>query len=227
MLDFVFDKRTSPCQAAPVRSDHGPRRPSQPRALRRRESLLDATARVLDREGWEALCTNKVAREAGASIGTLYDYFPDKRALLAGLLERHESRLAAALEEALVGAERDPLDAAGAAVDAFARVWTQEPGYRSAWLGTHMHALLDTTGARWSDRFTTLIQQKLVVLLPSLPEAEQGIVAHTAVHLVSGLLLAALASDPALRGARVAETRRALIAYLGSRLVEGERNPDP
>lgn len=53
------------------------------------EAILEATAHILVREGYEALSTNRVAVAAGVSIGSLYQYFPNKEALIAALSERH------------------------------------------------------------------------------------------------------------------------------------------
>lgn len=50
--------------------------------------LLDATATTLAERGLDATTTNHVAEQAGVSIGSLYQYFPDKDALVAALLER-------------------------------------------------------------------------------------------------------------------------------------------
>lgn len=52
------------------------------------ERLLDGTARCLAERGLDATTTNHIAREAGVSIGSLYQYFPDKEALVEALLER-------------------------------------------------------------------------------------------------------------------------------------------
>ncbi len=53
------------------------------------EMLMRATARILIRDGYDALTTNRVAEEAGASVGSLYQYFPSKESLVAALLEDH------------------------------------------------------------------------------------------------------------------------------------------
>jgi AcrR family transcriptional regulator len=68
--------------------------PSQARSKVLVESLLQATARILMREGWDALTTNRVAREAGVSIGSLYQYFPNKDALVRRLVEHWADSLA-------------------------------------------------------------------------------------------------------------------------------------
>lgn len=63
------------------------KQPTQARSRALVESLLEATARILARDGWDALTTNRVATEAGVSVGSLYQYFPDKEALVSGLVE--------------------------------------------------------------------------------------------------------------------------------------------
>lgn len=51
------------------------------------DALMQATARILVQDGWDALTTNRVAKEAGVSVGSLYQYFPNKDALVSGLVE--------------------------------------------------------------------------------------------------------------------------------------------
>ena len=53
------------------------------------DAVLDAAIRVLKREGFEALTTNRIAEVAGVSIGSVYQYFPDKGAIFAALHRRH------------------------------------------------------------------------------------------------------------------------------------------
>jgi AcrR family transcriptional regulator len=78
------------------------RRPRQARSRQTVEVILEAAARVFRREGFRAT-TNRVAAEAGVSIGSLYEYFPNKQALLAALAERHvavaETEVGSALTE--------------------------------------------------------------------------------------------------------------------------------
>src|SRR5262245_11253564 len=62
--------------------------PSQRRAWVTYNSVLDATARLLETTGFAALTTNHVADLAGVSIGSLYEYFPDKETLVAELARR-------------------------------------------------------------------------------------------------------------------------------------------
>lgn len=80
------------------------REPRQSRALATVEAVLEATARIVRREGLAGLNTNKVAERTGISVGTLYGYFPDKTAILVALARRilreDEAALLAAVEDA-------------------------------------------------------------------------------------------------------------------------------
>jgi AcrR family transcriptional regulator len=57
------------------------------------DALVEATARILAREGYDSASTNRIAEEAGVSIGSLYQYFPCKEALVAAVIDRHNQRL--------------------------------------------------------------------------------------------------------------------------------------
>ena len=74
---------------------------SQKRSQATVEALLDATARVLTRVGYDRASTNRIAATAGVSVGSLYQYFPNKEALVASLVARHNREMLALLGDAL------------------------------------------------------------------------------------------------------------------------------
>jgi AcrR family transcriptional regulator len=76
--------------------------PRQARSQATVALILEAAVRVLGRESLEGFNTNRVAEVAGVSVGSLYQYFPNKAALVAALIDRDHEALAQALE-ALVG----------------------------------------------------------------------------------------------------------------------------
>lgn len=61
------------------------------------ESIVHATTRVLLKEGYEACTTNRVAEAAGVSIGSLYQYFPNREALVVAVMERYQGELREAM----------------------------------------------------------------------------------------------------------------------------------
>ncbi len=116
--------------------------PVQPRAHRTVQTIFDATAQVLADEGEQAFTTNRVAERAGYSIGTLYQYFPNKTSLLQGLVERERRRLMHGAQQRLRQAQargdspaRCLRDHIGYTVDEFGRggLAVKRPLVRLAW----------------------------------------------------------------------------------------------
>lgn len=88
----------------------GPRKmPIQARSRRMVEAILDAAADVLTERGHAATSTNLVAERAGVSVGSLYQYFPNKAALIAALHARHSRQMAQVIAGVLSGATRGSL----------------------------------------------------------------------------------------------------------------------
>ena len=75
-------------------------------------SLIDATARILVREGYDKASTNRIAEVAGVSVGSLYQYFPSKEALVAALIDRHNQQVMHAVQGELAQAVNLPMQQA-------------------------------------------------------------------------------------------------------------------
>ncbi|MGR3369581.1 MAG: TetR/AcrR family transcriptional regulator [Sagittula sp.] len=71
--------------------------PKQRRAVETCAAIVEAAARILETQDPDALNTNRIAERAGVSIGTLYQYFPDKQAILVALIRRERQALLAEL----------------------------------------------------------------------------------------------------------------------------------
>ena len=85
------------------------RKPKQRRSRQTVEAILDAVLRILKREGNRGVTTNRIAEVAGVSIGSVYQYFPDKRAIFAALHERHIEQIDRMVERTLVEHAASPL----------------------------------------------------------------------------------------------------------------------
>src|SRR5690349_10721211 len=75
------------------------------------EAIVTGASRVLAKDGYESLTTNRIAEIAGVSIGSLYQYFPGKQAVLAEVSKRLEYNAIGLLSDRLTGAEEVPLRA--------------------------------------------------------------------------------------------------------------------
>ena len=104
------------------------KRPRQARSQATCDTLLQATARVLVKHGFDGLSTNAVAAAAGVSIGSLYQYFPNKEALVAALIEHHIEQMNAAVLAELSRVATLPMaEAARAVIELTIRAHAVEP----------------------------------------------------------------------------------------------------
>ncbi|MFF3846038.1 TetR family transcriptional regulator [Streptomyces sp. NPDC002328] len=113
------------------------RTPRQARSRARLARVLAAAERVLVEEGVEALTTTRVAAEAKVSVGSLYQYLPDRNAIIDALAAGYFARLEAAMDELVrVAAAERWEDPVGVLVDAFAGIYRSEHGFRALWFGS-------------------------------------------------------------------------------------------
>lgn len=104
--------------------------------------ILDAAIRILDREGLEALTTSRAAEVAGVSVGTLYQYFAHRDAIIDALQDRELERAGAMLERVLKNPEgRSDRDVARAVLEELLRLYRAAPA---------LHRVLAVDGLRYS-----------------------------------------------------------------------------
>jgi AcrR family transcriptional regulator len=83
---------------------------SQDRSRATVNALLEATARILVREGFDKASTNRIAAVAGVSVGSLYQYFPSKEALVAAVIVRHQQEIMQLVRGELAQAANQPIE---------------------------------------------------------------------------------------------------------------------
>ena len=94
--------------------------PVQERSTASVRAIMQATIQVLLKDGKSRLTTTRIAQRAGVSVGTLYQYFPNKTSLLRALLQQHLDSVALAMETACETARGAPLaQMAEAVISAF------------------------------------------------------------------------------------------------------------
>jgi AcrR family transcriptional regulator len=76
------------------------------------DALVEATARILVRDGFEKTSTNRIAEVAGVSVGSLYQYFPSKEALVAAVIDRHNEEIMGIVRATLTEVADLPIDKA-------------------------------------------------------------------------------------------------------------------
>ena len=118
---------------APVTTLKARKLPVQDRSRATREALHAAAIQVLMRDGVRQCTTTRVAERAGVSVGSLYQYYPNRDALLAAVLSEHLTGIADAMSTALAGACGRPVaEVAAALVTSFLETKLRNPDESSA-----------------------------------------------------------------------------------------------
>ena len=197
------------------------KRPQQDRSRITVEAIVEAAAQVLEADGYDALTTTRVAERAGVSVGTLYQYFPDKAAVVAGLVEATVGRDVAAVAAAAASARALPLADAvdrvvGALVGRFAAAPERSAVVLYGALRVRWQPVLDGHLARLVGAVADDLRRR------GRPGAD--LEAHIAVHAVLGVVLRSLVERPAdvASGAVTREARRLAAAYLGAEVGGAE-----
>jgi len=127
-------------QSSQVQGDTTPMRkmPNQQRSRERVEKILNCAVELIAQSGSDAMRMNEVARLAGISIGSLYQYFPDKSAIIQTLAERYNALGRDCIKTGLahVRTANELCVAFGALVDEYYEMFLAEPVMRDIWSGT-------------------------------------------------------------------------------------------
>jgi AcrR family transcriptional regulator len=180
--------------------------PRQARSRERLQRVLDAADELLAREGAEALTTTRVAEAAGVSVGSLYQYLPDKGAIVEALANRYLAEFEAVMDEVVERASTESWeDPVGELIDTFADHYRERPGYRALWFGRHL-----TEELRAADHENNIALAAGVRTVLGISEVE----ARAGVLVADALLQEAFRNDPDGDEVLIGEAKRILRLYL-------------
>ncbi|MEU1402255.1 TetR family transcriptional regulator [Streptomyces sp. NPDC005728] len=192
-----------------------PRR-RQARGERRIAQLLAAAAQVFCTTGYTAASTNAIAREAGVSPGTLYQFFPNKEAIAIELGDRLMHEMRETYGEALAPVDpATPLEEAiGAAVDRFMAFNTEHPVFFALMHGPDIPGGIAEAHDQLHTTLIDRIEDLLASLLPETSPADVTRTAHVCLGIYKAGLELVLAHEGAERTAYVREVKDVLVRYL-------------
>ena len=163
-----------------------PRRaPQQQRSRERVERILLSAKGLIERSGSDAMKMGELAEQAGISIGSLYQYFPDKAAVIAALAERYNEEGRACIRDGLAGVS----DAAGLRrafgelIDIYYGLFLAEPVIRDIWSGTQADKSLREIDLIDSRENGALMTAVLVRIFPDADPAALASRAMLVMHL--------------------------------------------
>jgi AcrR family transcriptional regulator len=196
--------------------------PVQARSTARLSALLDAAAQIVDEIGYERLTTAMVAERAGASIGTVYRYFPDRIAVLQALAARNFERVL----DRTIAAIHDPanetwLPAMGAASDVLVDAFRTEAGFRGLRVGDVLDLRPATTERTFNSMVADRILDALIERFGFADSVELRQRFEVAVEIADALTTRAFARDARGDEAFLAASREVVASLLAQELDRG------
>jgi len=168
------------------------RSPQQERARETVEVIFEATARILLREGRAALNTNYIAERAGISVGTLYEYFPNKVAILVAMARREIVRVTAAVTRAISDPSSDPrADPARLAVRALIAEFTRHRKARHIAFQTLIAEGFGHELEANMDEIARALVARADLIVPGQPGPIPAVTAFILTRAVNGVLASA------------------------------------
>ena len=192
------------------------RRPSQARGWQRVHQILDAAAALFAEQGYDNVTTNAIAERAATSIGSLYQFFPDKASILHALNARYLEQLGE-ITDAVLAPDRagEPIvDLVDDVVDALAAFHAEHPGFHAVFYGGHGSPELTGAARRASDAIVHRLEALYGAHRPGLPAERRAILATTSMELMKAMLFLAATRAPSWRHHAIQEAKVVLRRYL-------------
>jgi len=201
----------------PKKSAFTRRVPLQDRSRLRVERILDAASHVFAAVGYEAATTEAIAARAGTSIGSLYQFFPNKGALFEAIGTRYLEQVRAGYETLMhqffaVGAKKLPwtlvLDTF---VDAFHAFHRQNPGFRAVWTNWRQSMGVLEAGDALNREFARRTETVLAIYAKKLTPKRRPLVATLVVETLSAMLIVAARYDDDDRSKQIMDETKVLV----------------
>jgi AcrR family transcriptional regulator len=183
------------------------------------DTIFEATARIIERDGIVALNTNRIAERAGISIGTLYEYFPNKEAILIAMARQRLAEDERLVRQALAAAEvNQNVSLARKAIHAMMALHADRPKVRRAVMAVHLANGFGSEHARPVQEIAELISERNARLLGDKAQQLDGASLFVLTRAVIGVIRAAFEERSLLSGTTNLEDElvRLVEAYLAA-----------
>ena len=206
---------SSHCQVPTKKRAPTRRVPTQERSKKRVEAILDAGATIFAEVGFEAATTEAIAERAGTSIGSVYQFFPNKLALFEAVAGRSIERSRMVVDQLLTTIDKNSpwtvlLDAA---VDHFGAL-RENADFRALLVNFQLYGVYAEADRALHqhtiDRVAALVRR----YAPDLPPAQSKVIATLAVETFSAILLHSTREEPGFAKKLLEETKTLLYRYL-------------
>ncbi len=203
------------------------RKPRQARALERVERILDTAEQVFAEVGYEAATTNLIALQADTSVGSLYEFFPNKAAIAAALAERYSVQIGSLYDTLIVDQpEVDGVQMVERVVEALDDFYRRHPGAVPLLNGRHTSEELAQAGTALQRALVRRVEA-VMAARTAIPAPRRLLVAQVIAETARSLLVLADEVPLHQRKAVIREVERAITGYLHQLGLDAELEPTP
>lgn len=195
--------------------------PTQERSRKRFEKIIAVAAETFASQGFDAAKMEAIASEAGTSIGSVYQFFANKRALFGAVAERclERSREAFASRLSAQDLARPWRELLADMVDTFADLHREDPAFRAVMSNIQLYEDYAEADEAMIKEFTASTTAILGVWAPGVAPQRRAVMASVLVNTIGGLLLTATRVGDQPFEAMLAELKLMLVRYLEPELA--------
>ena len=195
------------------------RKPKQERSIQRFDLILSAAAEIIAEKGVSAMRMTELAVAAKVPIGSVYQYFPEKAAIVKALFDRHASEVQAKTAQvfANVHSLEDALHLIEGMIDWYYDAYRNDPTYLGVWMGTETDQDLLRLNIDHSNRVADIFYEAVKRVAPELEAIDMQARTYLFSHLIGASIRLAVKSEEELALRMLGEWKRVIRASLFSR----------
>ncbi|MEZ2129459.1 MULTISPECIES: TetR/AcrR family transcriptional regulator [unclassified Sinorhizobium] len=188
------------------------REPKQERSIQRLDTILSTAAKLIASKGVGGMKMTELAMAAGVPIGSVYQYFPEKAAIIKALFDRHASAIQSKTAQTFAAVEslEEALDLTCAMIDWYYEAYRGDPTYLGVWMGTETDQDLLRLNIQHSNRVAEIFQHAIKHLWPERGTVDLEARTHLFSHLIGASIRLAVLSDDDLARRMLAEWKRVI-----------------
>ncbi len=192
------------------------RKPKQERSIQRLDLILAAAAKIIAEKGVSAMRMTELAVAAKVPIGSVYQYFPEKAAIVKALFDQHALAIQEKTEAMFADVQTldQALDTVCDIIDWYYESYHDDPVYLGVWMGTETDQDLLQLNIEHSGRVAGIFHEAVRRLAPHLCDEEMYARTYLFSHLIGAVIRLAAVSDKALARRMLDEWKRAIRASL-------------
>jgi AcrR family transcriptional regulator len=179
------------------------------------EAILEAAAIVFAEQGFDAASTEAIAERAGTSIGSIYQFFPNKLALFEELAARCLGRQRKAFDDLFASAaEGSWTQVIARAIDGFSLMRESDPAFRAVLANFQLYGVFEKADVALTRYFIEQVAKVVKKHAKKMASAQRRVIATTIVNTMNGSLFLSQREEPRFRRQLLDETKVLLQRYL-------------